>query len=203
MPVPGTVPRVPDRHLTQVAGRAHARGLTLIELLVVLTIGAILLAVGLPNFQDFIRDQRVRAIASDMVGDFALARAEAVRYSTRVVIARAGFAGCPIAGTVWRDGWCIFVDNNNNTTMDAGEQIKVQQAAGGGVRICSAATDFTNTIIFGPRGQVIRASAIGANDGMTITDDTTGAAQSRTRTLMFGLVGRVTTVNQNQATPPC
>jgi len=197
------VPPVPGRHLSLRVCGANTRGLTLVELLVVLVIGAILLAIGLPSFQDFIRDQRVRAVASDMVGDFALARAEAVRFSTRVVIARAGFANCSVAGTAWNDGWCIFVDNNGNTSMDAGEQIKVQQATGGRVRICSAATDFADTIIFGPRGQVIRASAIGANDGITITDDSTGNANSRTRTLMFGLVGRVTTVNQNQATPPC
>jgi type IV fimbrial biogenesis protein FimT len=69
-------------------------GFTLIELLVVMAIAGILLAVGLPSFQDFVREQRVRSIASDMVGDFALARSEAVRYSGRVIMARAGFAGC-------------------------------------------------------------------------------------------------------------
>jgi prepilin-type N-terminal cleavage/methylation domain-containing protein len=178
-------------------------GFTLIEMLVVMVIASILVAVGLPNFQNFIRDQRVRAIASDMLGDFALARSEAVRFSGRAVMARAGFAGCTVAGTTWRDGWCIFIDNNANTTMDAGELIKVQQGVGGQVRICSATTDFANTVIFGPRGQVIRASAIGANDGITITDDSTGAGNSRTRVLMFGLVGRVSTVNLNDATPPC
>jgi len=183
--------------------RCAAAGFTLIELAVVLTIAAILLAIGLPNFTDFIRDQRVRAIGSDMVGDFALARSEAVRFSTRVIIARAGAAGCTLTGTTWREGWCMFADNNGNTSMDAGEQLKLQQALDGQVRICSAAADFANTIIFGPRGQVIRTSAIGANDGITITDDSTGAANSRTRTLMFGLVGRVTTVNQNQVAPPC
>ncbi|MFO0523463.1 MAG: GspH/FimT family pseudopilin [bacterium] len=178
-------------------------GFTLIEMLVVMVIASILVAVGLPNFQNFIRDQRVRAIASDMLGDFALARSEAVRFSGRAVIARAGFAGCTVAGTTWRDGWCVFIDNNANTTMDAGEVIKVQQGVGGQVRICSATTDFANTVIFGPRGQVVRASAIGADDGITITDDSTGAGNSRTRVLMFGLVGRVTTVNLNDATPPC
>lgn len=175
----------------------------MIEVLIVMVIAAILLAIGLPNFQDFIRDQRVRAIASDMVGDFALARTEAVRYSTRVIVARAGFAGCTMTGTTWQQGWCIFADNNGNNSMDAGEQIKLQQPVGGQVRLCSAATDFADMIVFGPRGQVIRASAIGADDGMTVTDDSTGAANARTRTLMFGLVGRVTTVNQNMATPPC
>ncbi|MCA3072264.1 MAG: GspH/FimT family pseudopilin [Rhodocyclaceae bacterium] len=179
------------------------RGFTLIELLVVLTIAVVLLAAGLPNFQDFIREQRVRSIASDMLGDFALARSEAVRYSGRVVIARAGFGNCTVAGTAWRDGWCMFADLNANNSVDAGEMLKVQQAVGGQVRICSAVADFANTIIFGPRGQVVRASAIGANDGMTITDDSTGAANSRTRRLMFGLVGRVTAVNQNNAAPDC
>jgi prepilin-type N-terminal cleavage/methylation domain-containing protein len=184
-------------------GLPARRGFTLIELLVVLTIAVVLLAAGLPNFQDFIREQRVRSIASDMLGDFALARSEAVRYSGRVVIARAGFGNCTVAGTAWRDGWCMFADLNANNSVDAGEMLKVQQAVGGQVRICSAVADFANTIIFGPRGQVVRASAIGANDGMTITDDSTGAANSRTRRLMFGLVGRVTAINQNNAAPDC
>ncbi len=179
------------------------RGFTLIELLVVLAIAAVLFAAGLPSFQDFIRDQRVRSITSDMLGDFALARSEAVRFSGRVVIARAGFGNCTVAGTAWRDGWCMFADLNANNSVDAGEMLKVQQAVGGQVRICSAATDFANTIVFGPRGQIVRASAVGANDGMTITDDSTGAANSRTRLLMFGLVGRVTVVNQDNAAPAC
>ena len=179
------------------------RGFTLIELLVVMAIAAILFAAGLPNFQDFIRDQRVRSITSDMLGDFALARSEAVRYSGRVVIARAGFGNCTVAGTAWRDGWCMFADLNANNTMDAGEVLKVQQAVGGQVRICSAVADFANTVIFGPRGQVVRTAAIDVNDGMTITDDTSGPANSRTRTLMFGLIGRITIVNQNNTTPAC
>lgn len=189
---------------TRAGQRAGAcAGFTLIEMLIVMVIVTILLAVGMPSFIDFIREQRVRSIASDMVGDFALARAEAVRYSGRVIMARAGFAGCTVTGTTWRDGWCVFTDNNANNTMDAGELLKAQQGVGGQVRICSAVTDFANTIVFGPRGQVVRTSAIGANDGMTITDDSTGAGNSRTRVLMFGLVGRVSTVNQNNTTPAC
>jgi type IV fimbrial biogenesis protein FimT len=205
---PATVSPATVRRPPRPTGRRRfdlpvGRGFTLIELLVVLAIAAILFAAGLPSFQDFIREQRVRSIASDMVGDFALARAEAVRFSGRVVIARAGFGNCTVAGAAWSDGWCMFIDNNANNTADAGEMLKVRQAVGGQVRICSAAADFANTIIFGPRGQVIRTAAIGANDGMTITDDSTGPADSRTRTLMFGLVGRVTTVNQNNTTPAC
>jgi len=201
-----TLPAFQARAAACAARRARVAanaGFTLIELVVVLMVAAILLAVGLPGFQNFVRDQRVRAISSDMVGDFALARTEALRFSTRVIIARAGSSGCTLTGTTWREGWCIFADTNGNTTMDAGEQLKIQQAVDARVRICSAVAEFANRIIFGSRGQVIRTTAVGANDGITITDDSTGVANSRTRTLMFGMVGRVTTVNQDLATPPC
>lgn len=185
------------------AATRACRGFTLIELLVVLAIVAIVVTAGVPGFQDFIREQRVRSIASDMVSDFALARSEAARFSARVFVARAGFAGCTIAGIAWNEGWCVFVDINANDTADAGEILRVQQAVGGNLRICSAAADLADTVVFGPRGQVVRNGAVDPDDGMVITDDSTGAANARTRILEFGLVGRVTTVNQNNVAPPC
>lgn len=185
------------------AATRACRGFTLIELLVVLAIVAIVVTAGVPGFQDFIREQRVRSIASDMVSDFALARSEAARFSARVFVARAGFAGCTIPGIAWNEGWCVFVDINGDDTADAGEILRVQQAVGGNLRICSAAADLADVVVFGPRGQVVRNGAVDPDDGMVITDDSTGAANARTRILEFGLVGRVTTVNQNNVAPPC
>lgn len=188
------------------ASCAASRGLTLVELLIGLVVVSVLVAIGLPNFTRFVGEQRVRAAASDLAGDFALARAEAAARGTPVVIARSGAANCVIggaAGTVWREGWCLFADANRNGTMDAGEQLKVQQPYNLPLRICSPVGEFANTVVFGPRGQVVRNTAIGANDGMIVTDDSGGAAESLTRALFFGAAGRVAVVNQNRQAPPC
>lgn len=184
----------------------RVRGLTLVELLIVLVVIAVLVAIGLPNFSGFVREQRVRAVASDLAGDFALARSEAAARGMPVIIARAGAVGCQIGGqggTVWREGWCLFADANRNGTMDPGEQIKVQQPYNPPLRICSPVAEFANTVVFGPRGQIVRNTAITANDGIIVTDDTGGAAEARTRALLFGLGGRVAVVNQNRQALPC
>ncbi|MFN7752511.1 MAG: GspH/FimT family pseudopilin [Pseudomonadota bacterium] len=186
--------------------RARAGGLTLVELVIALVVISVLVAIGLPNFTGFMSEQRVRAVASDLAGDLALARAEAASRGAPVIVARAGAAGCLVGGaggTVWREGWCLFADANRNGAMDAGEQIKVQQPINPPLRICSPVGEFANTIVFGPRGQVVRTTAIGANDGIIVTDDTGGAAEARTRALFFGLGGRVAVVNQNRQALPC
>lgn len=189
-----------------VSGPRPERGITLVELAVVLAVVAIVAAIGLPNFTRFVSEQRVRAVASDLAGDLALARAEAAARGMPVIVARAGAVGCTIGGlggTVWREGWCLFADANRNGTLDAGEQIKVQQPHNPPLRICSPVGEFANTIVFGPRGQVVRNTAVAANDGIFVTDDAGGAAESLTRALFFGVGGRVAVVNQNRQALPC
>lgn len=75
------------------------KGFTLIELIVTLLIGSILLAWGVPNYRDF----KLRRMVSDNANNISyamnLARAEAVRYGTNVVVER--------TGTSWEEGWTI------------------------------------------------------------------------------------------------
>ena len=54
---------------------------------------------------EFVADQRVRTVASDIVGEIAFARAKAIEQSRRVYIERTG-------GAQWNNGWRIYVDLN-------------------------------------------------------------------------------------------
>lgn len=70
---------------------ARQRGFTLIELLVVVSLTVVILAVGVPNFQRFIVNNRLKAVNAQLVTDLQFARAEAaarnmpVYWSYRVV----------------------------------------------------------------------------------------------------------------------
>lgn len=74
-------------------------GFTLIELMVTIAVAAILLAIGVPSFRDFVAGQRVRAASSDIVNILTYARSEAIKRNTDVEIA-------PATGG-WQNGWTV------------------------------------------------------------------------------------------------
>lgn len=62
------------------------KGFTLAELMVTLAVIAILLAVGIPSFQNYIANQRATAAAQDLLIILLQARSEAVKRNSRVDI---------------------------------------------------------------------------------------------------------------------
>ena len=58
---------------------ATVRGFTLIELMIALAIGAILLMLGLPSFNEFLRNSEIRSTTESLVNGLRVARTEAVR----------------------------------------------------------------------------------------------------------------------------
>lgn len=78
---------------------ARARGFTLIELMATVTVAAILAAVAIPSFQQFILSQRIRTAAYDVSASLTLARSEAVKRNASVSVT-------PIGGD-WTQGWTV------------------------------------------------------------------------------------------------
>ena len=79
------------------------RGVTLIELMVTLVVLVVLLAVAVPSFDGVIRQQRVRAASSDLQSPYILARSEAIKRNTNVVVQP------KVPATGWGGGWTVAV----------------------------------------------------------------------------------------------
>lgn len=105
-------------------------GFTLIELLVTVAIAAVLASLAVPSFRTMLVKRSVEAAADAMVRDFRLARSEAVKRSTKVVIcASANGTSCSGSGTSWKDGWLVFVPSAASGAFTAGDEIlRVQDA---------------------------------------------------------------------------
>jgi type IV fimbrial biogenesis protein FimT len=98
-------------------------GFTLIELSVTVSIVAILTAVAAPAFNDLLALQRVRSAASNIISDLTLARSEALKRGTDVILS-------PV-GDLWTNGW-------NVTVASSAEILTTQGNLGRGVGITTA-----------------------------------------------------------------
>jgi type IV fimbrial biogenesis protein FimT len=87
-------------------------GFTLIELLVTLSVAAILLSVAIPSWTTLVKNNRLTGQVNDFVGALILARSEALKRKTPVVIRK--------TGTGWEMGWNMFSDVNRNNVLNAG-----------------------------------------------------------------------------------
>ena len=161
--------------------RCHGEsaGFTLIEVMVVIAIAGILAALAIPNFSDMIAEQKVRSAASDIVGDLAFARMEAIKQQRRVVVEK--------TGATWKDGWRIFVDNDGSNAQNGTEVILKTVVDFGGsstLKMCSTNAAYNDRIVFRGDGTIGNAST-GGEAGLRISD---GA--SRSRDIRLSAVGR-------------
>jgi type IV fimbrial biogenesis protein FimT len=92
-------------------------GFTLVELMVVLAIIAIVMAFGMPSFNEFVKNDRLSTQINLLVGHLAYARSEAVLRAQQVgLCASSNSTSC--TGS-WSDGWLVYVDANGNSGYDA------------------------------------------------------------------------------------
>ena len=103
-------------------------GLTLVEVIIVLAIVSILVSVAAPSLQDFITRNRMSAAVNTFIASLHLARSEAVKRVEDVkVCPTTDFINCS-GDTVWEPGWMVFLDLNDNGSVDHGSDVILQQA---------------------------------------------------------------------------
>lgn len=102
------IPYVADGGSSAVRRVKSIRGFTLIELLVTLSVGAILAAIAVPAFSNFVQDDRDIAQINSLVASFNYARSEAIKQNVT-----GGISVCPSAdgvscsGNSWQGGWIV------------------------------------------------------------------------------------------------
>lgn len=110
-------------------------GFTLIELLIALSIGAILLAIGAPSFQESIAANRIDATSDNFMRSLNVARSEAIKRGRTMSMRQItnGNSGS------WAGGWCIVEDA---PTACAGDMI-IREGGDNTLNILSTQTTFT------------------------------------------------------------
>ena len=103
---------------------ARVVGITIVELVISLAVVSILVTTGVPAFSNFIQSNRISESAFDALGTINLARAEAVKRRTRVVLCRsadpaAATPACGGAANSWTSGWLVFASGDTNDTYEA------------------------------------------------------------------------------------
>ena len=84
--------------------RRKQRGLTLVELMVTLAVAIVLLAVGMPMFTGVVGSNRATSEANALLSAIQLARSEAVKRGSYVLVAP--------ASSSWAPGWTVYQENN-------------------------------------------------------------------------------------------
>ncbi len=156
--------------------RRYQTGFTLVEVITVTVVMGIVLAIAIPNFADLVRNSRMTTQANDLMADMLYARSEAASRGVRVVIcASADQATCSGSATDWANGRVIFVDANNNQTLDAGETtLQVRNALTGQSVLTPSGFNSQLLIRFNPYGAI---EPLGSNGNFKLCPP--GYAQGR------------------------
>lgn len=144
-------------------------GFSLIELLVTLSLVGIILSIGMPSMQNFIKSERLDTQVTTLHSFVGLARSEAVKRGDAVSLcASSDQASC--TGT-WTQGWIVFEDLNGDGDVDTDDTLlKVQQSLPSGTVTFSS----NNPIIFSSRG-----FTSGSNNTFTICDEDANATLAK------------------------
>lgn len=133
-------------------------GFTLLELMVSITVLGVLLAIGVPAFNEIIRNNRTSAQANELVTALNLARSEASKLGLPMTVCAANADQTACAGPTvndWANGWLVFSDRINTAgdtagVVDATDRIlQTSHAVGAQLQLTSGNVGFVR---FGARG---------------------------------------------------
>jgi type IV fimbrial biogenesis protein FimT len=123
------------------SGLRRVSGFTLIELMIAVAVAGTLLAVALPSFQEAMKTQRAKSVASDLHLSYLMARSEALKRSASIDI--------KATGGDWTQGWTVEIQSSGadlrvNNGSD-GVTIGCGTSPAASLSTCPSTVTFTRT----------------------------------------------------------
>lgn len=158
-------------------GSHFAQGVTVVELMVAVAILAILLAIGVPSFQNYIRNTQIRATAESMLAGLNLARTEALRRNTRVSLWLVNnmTAGCARSNT--GTSWVVSLDDPTGKCHVASSATVSPRIA----QVRSASEGGTGVNVTATSGMATASSCITFNGFGTVESECPGGSDPISR----------------------
>jgi len=93
--------------------------------MVTVAVAGVLAMVAVPNMRTFLQNNRLSSASNDLLRSFNLARTEAIKHQTNVVVCAVAdpMAAVPTCSYGPFNGWIVFQDTNLNWQWDNGEPI--------------------------------------------------------------------------------
>lgn len=176
-------------------------GFTLVELIITIAIAAILLAVGIPSFQEIIKTNRMAANVNEFIAALNLARSEAIKRGVAVTVCKGTSTGC-INSSAWQNGWIVFSDSAGTAgVLNAGTGaclatedciLRVYPALSVGYTF-DGNNNVTNRVTYDPRGMINTM-------GTLVMCDDRGFGENA-RAVVIARTGRSRAVRATEPTP--
>ncbi len=148
-------------------------GFTIIELMFTLVVASILLGIGIPSFQETIKNNRIVATSNGVASAIGYARTEAVKRGGTVHV---GFGDATTDFVVW-------IDADGGNDWDPSEELlRTWPVSAASVSITSG----NARTFYAFRG----TGEVNANDTITVCDDRSGERGSQYTLLLSGSVSR-------------
>jgi type IV fimbrial biogenesis protein FimT len=163
-------------------------GFTLIEILVSIAILGVLIAVALPSFSNTIKRYRISAIRDELTASLQMARSEAIKRRTQIIIAR-NTSNCIFDvpdSQDWHCGWRLVVDSNNNGTANANEEVIQNTILPTGFMLGHPNAGSPSKVVANRWGQISPLA-----NRFVISPIATGVADPETLTICIGSGGRI------------
>ena len=182
--------------------RRRSAGFNLLELMTVITIGAILTAFSVSSYKYVTNSNRVSTEVNSLLGDFMLARSEAVKEGVNVITCPLATGATPSCNAVatWQGGWMIFADTDNDGKYTSGTDVLIRvQNAFNSTDTFTSSDSTVQSVTFNREGFAVGLPS-NASNYITITLHTTPviANSQWTRCVQVTSFGGLTTEHQGK-----